>query len=517
MTGPKYEVHGAQWKVSPIFPSVIDHLPGARIGADSRTVSCSRDAAAVLFRRLETSNPDTKKLDIRPLLADALGEKLEAAARTYQKNGIIQLKAQLELDGGAVLADDMGLGKTLQTLGTWDALKRPYPLLVVAPASVRRTWVREVQKWAPDITPYLADTGAKAAKVTNDMRIVITSYELATSKLHPHFAPHMMIMDEAHLLRGRMSKRSQGLLELGQVARYKLALTGTPLWSRPRDWWMLLKILFGYRFGTADQFDFAYCGARINQWGGKENTGATRIDELKIRIDHIMLRRLKEDVAAELPPMTRVVRWVKPTKEVTLASTQAALGNLSVYDALSATLAGKIDAAVEAMLDAGKSLCFTWRKADAQRIAELAEEAGLKVELITGDQSHAERQVRVDRAQKLGHSVVATIDSTGAGVDGLQHVASVGIFHALDYVPIKMAQAEARLHRTGAVSPVTWVYIAMENSADQHVISMVVEKLDQWRALMGADTTSTLAGPLSVQTSEEDALKAIVEAMREDQ
>jgi superfamily II DNA or RNA helicase len=214
--------------------------------------------------------------------------------------------------------------------------------------------------------------------------------------------------------------------------------------------------------------------------------------------------------------MTRVVRWVPATKEVTLASQHAALGNISLYDALSATLNAKVEPAVEAMREAGKSVCFTWRKADAHVIAELAEAEGLEVELITGDQSHAERQLRVDRAREMGRSIVATIDSTGAGVDGLQFVATTGIFHALDYVPIKLAQAEARLHRHGVASPVTWVYIAMEGSADQHVINTVVDKLDQWRQAMGKDSTGALGATLDVQRSEEAALAEVMEAMKGD-
>ena len=206
---------------------------------------------------------------------------------------------------------------------------------------------------------------------------------------------------------------------------------------------------------------------------------------------------------------------MKQTKEVKLATEAAVLGTISMYDALAATLAGKIAATVEAMQEAGKSLVFTWRKADARAIADAAEEAGIKVELITGDNSHLERQHAVARARQSGASVVATIDSTGAGVDGLQFVATTGIFHALDYVPIKLAQAEARLHRMGVASPVHWVYVAMEGSADQHVIGTVVEKLDSWRQIMGKDGTAEIGGVLDVAVDEAEALRALQEAFRE--
>lgn len=408
----------------------------------------------------------------------------------------------------------MGLGKTVQTIGTWNSLSRPVPLLVVAPASVRRGWVREFLKWA-GIKATLVETGAQAKAVSPDTQVVITSYELA-KKLNPKYTAHMLVIDEAHLLRGRMAGRSRTMLEISKLCSYKLALTGTPMWSRPRDFWMLFKILFGYRFGTADEFDYAYCGASVNQWGGKENKGATRLGELKLRLPYVMLRRTKEQVASELPSFTRVVRWVSGTKPATKSLEAFALKQLSFADALNATLDAKLDAAIEAAMSAGKFLLITWQKEHARILHEKLNEEGYPCEIITGDYSHAEREAAIDRARAAGSSVVCTIDSTNAGVDGLQHVASTAIFHALDYVPIKLAQMEARLHRIGQSQPVTAVYIAMEDSADSFVVSTVLDKLDQWKATMGADATASMGdtmGAPQVGKSEADALAAIYAAM----
>ncbi len=345
--------------------------------------------------------------------------------------------------------------------------------------------------------------------------VVITSYELA-KKLNPDFTPHMVVMDEGHLLRGRMAGRSKTMLEICKLASYKMALTGTPMWSRPRDFWMLLKILFGYRFGTADEFDYAYCGASVNQWGGKENKGATRLSELRLRLPYVMLRRTKEAVAAELPSFTRVIRWVPATKAATQALEGFALKRSSFSDALNATLDSKLESAAEAAMSAGKFLLITWQKKHAEILHEKLNEEGYPCELITGDYSHAEREAAIDRARQSGASVVCTIDSTNAGVDGLQHVASTAIFHALDYVPIKLAQMEARLHRIGQSQPVTAVYLAMEDSADSFVVSTVLDKLDAWKATMGGDATASMGdtmGAPNMKRSEEEALAAIYAAM----
>ena len=499
---------GANWRAT-VDPNSIEHIPGLK--AFGGTVVGSVDAMRVLAERLKRNGiPDPAALYVprnaHPPSIDGL--------RDYQLDGIARLVGNLQRDGAVILADDMGLGKTVQTIGSWNCLRRPVPLLVIAPASVRRGWIREFRRWA-ELDATLIETGAEAKALATDTKVVVTSYELA-KKLNPGFCPHMIVMDEAHLLRGRMAGRSKTLLELSKVASYRMALTGTPMWSRPRDFWMLLKILYGYRFGTADDFDYAYCGASVNQWGGKENKGATRLSELRLRLPYVMLRRTKEQVATELPSFTRLIRWVPALKSATKSLESFALKQLSFADALNATLDAKIDSAVEAAMSAGKFLLVTWQKKHAELLHEKLNDEGYPCEIITGDYSHAEREAAIDRARQSGASVVCTIDSTNAGVDGLQHVASTAIFHALDYVPIKLAQMEARLHRIGQSQPVTAVYLAMEDSADSFVVETVLDKLDAWQATMGADSTASMGdtmGAPNMKRSEEEALAAIYAAM----
>lgn len=501
---------GGTWRAV-TNPELAEHIPGLRVFGG--TLVGPVDAMAVLAERAKHEGPPPpSKLYVPRNAAPPPGFGL----RDYQLDGVSRIVGNLQLDGAAILADDMGLGKTLQTISAWECIRRPIPLLVVAPASVRRGWVREFKKWCAT-DAHLVETGKQAAALTGQEQVVITSYELA-KKLPTQFVPHMLVMDEAHLLRGRMAGRSQTLLDIAHLCAYRLALTGTPMWSRPRDFWMLLKILFGYRFGTADEFDYAYCGASVNQWGGKENRGATRLNELKKRLAYVMLRRTKEEVAAELPEFTRVIRWVPKLKAATKALESFALKQLPFSDALNATLDAKIDAAIEAAKDAGRFVLVTWQKAHANLLYEKLNEEGLPCELITGDISHAEREASVARAARTGASLVCTIDSTNAGVDGMQHVADTVIFHALDYVPIKLAQMEARLHRIGQRNAVTAVYLAMEESADSYVVDVIVDKLDQWKASMGSDSTAKMGDTMGAPASpdaEREALAAIYAAMEE--
>ncbi len=458
----------------------LDHIPGLRV--DNNYVAWGpKDALAIALKRLgrgamygapkknELSHPHPKLFE-------------------YQRAGVGTLLAMLQRDGAAILGDDMGLGKTAQCLALIKELN-PNGICIVCPGSVRYTWKKEVEKWLGE-TPFIVETGAQAASADILMkRFVVTSYELSL-KLHEAYAPEFLAMDEAHLIKGRGSKRGRRAEEMAACSTYRLAMTGTPMTDRPRDFWRLLRALFRTRFGSADEFDYAYCAAYENEWGGKENRGISRADELKARLNFVMVRRTKKDVATELPKLTRTVNWLEPEPKAVAAFNRAMLRRQSgdTSEALKACLEGKLDRAVELAVEAKRFLVFTWMKDHAYKLQKEIEEQGAPCVLITGDISVAARQGLVAEAATRKCGVVATIDSAGTGVDGLQHVASTVIFHAFSYTPTKLAQAEARLDRTGQTEPVTAIYLAMRECMDQLVIEKVVHKLDQWKALMGGDS-----------------------------
>lgn len=482
------------WRSIPYTGQNCEHIPGLYVSKDGRALQGPYDAFAALAQRKEITEEVLRSLIPARLPPTKTPSLLDTGPlRPYQVEGVRRVVSALKTDQGHILADDMGLGKTLQSCSTWDALGRPFPLLVAAPAAVRRTWAKEFKKWL-GLKPRLVETGAQAAKVMRDDLVVITSYDLIGRGALPlSFVPHATILDEAHLLRGRQAKRNERLHAICQTATYRLALTGTPMWGRPRDLWQVLKYLFHYRFGNADQFDYAYCAAFINKWGGKENKGIARSDELRARLSYVMTRRTKAELGSQLPSLTRSVRWLPPTKPATKMLQAYAGKQCSLTDALVATLEEKIKPAADLVEELeGNAVVFTWRKQDVAALAAEITKRGVDCVTITGDQSHAAREVAVRQATERKACVVATIDSTGTGVDGLQHVADTVIFHALDYTPTKMAQAESRLHRLGQSEPVTAIFLAMENSADRFVVEKVVDKLESWRQTMGTDSTTKM-------------------------
>lgn len=486
-------------------PEQCNNVPGITYDPINRRARGRVDAIAVIAKRQAIRTP--------PLPDYARLEAGDTGLRDYQADGVSWLKDRLEQEGAALLADDMGLGKTAQAIVTWETLDKPR-LFVVCPGSVRESWRRQFKKWA-EHDAFILTKGADWMKAT-EHPVVVTSYELAKQVPDVYF-PDMVMLDEAHNLKGRGAQRSLAFTEIAKATPKRLLMTGTPMWSRPRDLWKPLNIMHGYRFGNAEEFDFAYCGAAINRYGGRKNDGQSRSEELKLRLSYVMKRRLKKDVAKELPPVIREVRWCDGTKRAREALRQAltSSGGSRFHDALEATLDDKLDLVIDTAKDFGTNvIVFTWMKQHAQILQVMMEDAGKKTYLVTGDISHKQRDAIISRAAKEKASIVCTIDSVKEGVDGLQFVTSNCIFHALDHLPLKIVQTIARLDRIGQSEPVTALFLAMRNSADQLVVQTVLEKLEQWTKLFGIDDSAALGDSFMVTDSKSrDMEKEVLKEM----
>ncbi len=413
--------------------------------------------------------------------------------RDYQKAGVAKLLGIMRQVGGAVLADDVGLGKTRQAFALGQILGGRK--LAVVPAYVREGWRDELTKLGAGSIAVISPGTTKACKQEWEASLtadwVVCSYEMAEKVVAHAFtsSPRFVLMDEGHYLCGRKTKRSKAIEDVCTLASYKLLMTATPMYSRPRDFYRLLRILFGKRFGSPSAFDFAYCAGSLNQWGGIDNKGSSHEDELRLRLSYYMVRREKKDVLKELPPLTRQVLWQEPSAEASAAFHQM-MGYKDtkvLAKALEATLEGKMATAIELASQAGRFLLFTYRREHARQMGHQLQQMGTPCVVVTGDLDTKARSNLCKLAQANGWGVVATIDSLGAGVN-LQGVASYGIMHSISWVPLQMVQAEGRLHRLGQTDPTHWVYLAMKESADAVVVRTIIEKLDQWRGVMGAQS-----------------------------
>jgi superfamily II DNA or RNA helicase len=229
---------------------------------------------------------------------------LQARLRPYQQDGFGWLAFLWEHRLGGILADDMGLGKTLQCLALISHARQrdpeAGPFLIVAPTSVVGNWAAEAARFAPDlrVVPVpgtVARLGQGLGELAGGADAVVTSYAL----LRIDFAAYAevgwsgLLLDEAQQAKNRQSKVYQCARRL--AAPVKIAITGTPLENNLMELWSLLSITAPGLFPSPDRFRDYYARPVERQGDGQ------RLAQLQRRIRPLVLRRTKDQVAAELP------------------------------------------------------------------------------------------------------------------------------------------------------------------------------------------------------------------------
>lgn len=233
-------------------------------------------------------------------------KSLACELRPYQLRGYRWLKS-MEAEGfGAVLADDMGLGKTVQALALLASEKEEGkgPSLVVAPTSVVHNWERETERHAPGLKAlrYHGFERGKLRKKLAEQDLVITSYAILRrdiddlSRVEWNYA----ILDEAQAIKNAATLTARAANRL--KARRRLALTGTLLENHLGELWSHFNFLMPGLLGS--QRHFVKNFERPVLKGDGEAAA-----QLRGRIRPFILRRMKSEVATDLPPKVENVLW----------------------------------------------------------------------------------------------------------------------------------------------------------------------------------------------------------------
>jgi SNF2 family DNA or RNA helicase len=231
-----------------------------------------------------------------PLPADLAG-----ILRDYQKTGFKWLKALSSCGFGAILADDMGLGKTLQIIA-WvqsEYYRFSLPSLVIAPTSLVYNWREEVAKFAPNL-PVLVVDGTKEERgellrTAKRHALVITSFPLLRRDIE-ELKPikfHCCILDEAQNIKNPATINAKTVKQIH--ARHHFAVTGTPLENSLTELWSIFDFIMpGYLY-SHHKFQARFETPVVR------NNDEEALTDLGRHIKPFILRRLKQDVLAELP------------------------------------------------------------------------------------------------------------------------------------------------------------------------------------------------------------------------
>jgi hypothetical protein len=244
-------------------------------------------------------------LDVEGIDAVEVPAAINAQLRPYQLAGFQWLAFLWTHRLGGILADDMGLGKTLQTLALLQHVQdttggKTAPFLIVAPTSVLSNWSTEAHRFAPGLKVVtLSDTlgrrGGTLADVIDGADAVVTSYTLLRLDFEAYGAHEWagLFLDEAQYVKNHQSKAHQCARRL--TAPFKVAITGTPMENNLMELWSLLSITAPGLFPNPERFK-EYYARPIERTGN-----ADLLAQLRRRIRPLIMRRTKEQVAADLP------------------------------------------------------------------------------------------------------------------------------------------------------------------------------------------------------------------------
>ena len=271
----------------------------------------------------------------------SLPADLTATLRPYQRQAVDWLSFLRAAGLGGILADDMGLGKTLEALGAVAG-----PTLIVCPTSVVPNWRAEIARFRPALKVSVYQGPGRQLE---DADITLTSYAIlrldAELLAARKFAT--VILDEAQAIKNPDSQVARAAY--GLTADFRVAMTGTPLENRLEELWSLAHFTNRGLLGGRRDFDDRFARPIAD---GEAGASA----RLREKLRPFLLRRVKRDVAPELPPRTDAVL------HVTLDERER-----GVYDAVRAATradvialldgGGNVMAALEALLRLRQAAC----------------------------------------------------------------------------------------------------------------------------------------------------------------
>jgi superfamily II DNA or RNA helicase len=483
---------------APLFESlghladVIDLHQGAlRVGRVHQ-----RQLADDLGQRLLSAPADFREpVDVEP------PPSLLAELRPYQREGLRFLVRRASWSPGALLADDMGLGKTVQAIAL--LCMRPGPALVVAPTSVTGNWLAELARFAPHLT-IVDHRGASRNRehAPAPGEIVLTTWDtlVRDEDLLAPIEWDTLVLDEAHAVKNARTRRAGAAS--GLSARFRVALTGTPVENRLSELWSLLGVVVPGLLPREDLFR-----ARFQVPIERDHDDAA-LTRLRAIVHPFLLRRTKAEVAAFLPPKTEVVERVAlPPAEAGLyakirtaavrelaggTGPQARFRVLAAITRLrqvacdarlvepSRTTHGpKVRRLVELLSELGSEGVRTLVFSEFTSLLDLCEPAleaaGLSFLRLDGSTTPGERVRRV-AAFQAGEAPVFLL-SRKAGGTGLNLTAASAVIH-LDpwWNPAVEDQATDRVHRLGQERPVTVIRLVTEGTLEERVLSLHAEK-----------------------------------------
>ena len=465
------------------------HIWGKFFEKDPLTEFWVPKSALIKSHNVEKVEVDYSKYSHRPPLQ-------------HQKEAIEKLAGSRRF----ILADDMGLGKTTCTIIA--ALETgAKKILIICPASLKINWQREIENYSD--RPVFISEGKK---FSTESDFVIVNYDILKNfhdtkekdnSLLNQSNFDLVILDEAHMISNPQAQRTKIINHFVKNIKRVWLLTGTPMTSRPMNYYNLLNIIESPVAQNWMAYAIRYCqgyqfmAGRRKVWNV---TGASNLEELRDRTSKQILRRLKEDVL-DLPDkiispvylrlkskeyeelMGEYYDWFDKNPDEASSLTVQFSKLMKVRKVISNEKTKQTIEIVENIIEQGKKvIVFTNFTESLQTIYSHFEKQAV---YLDGSCSKPHRQKAVDEFQDNEKIKVFVGNIKAAGVGLTLTSAEVVIMNDLSFVPAEHSQAEDRAYRYGQKNNVLVYYPLYENTIEGAIYDILNRKKQIIRTVMG--------------------------------
>jgi len=421
---------------------------------------------------------------------------------SHQKEAIEKLAGSKRF----ILADDMGLGKTTSTIIA--ALEsNAKKVLIICPASLKINWAREIENYT-DKSIYICE----GKNFSSDHDFVIINYDIIknfhdikdkenSQILNSKF--DLIIVDEAHYIKNSQAQRTKLINHFVKNVERLWLLTGTPITSRPIDYYNLLSLVESPVAQNWMAYVIRFCEGYQFRAGKRKVwnvNGASNLDELRERTSKQILRRLKTEVL-DLPEkiinpvylrlksreyenlMGEYYDWYKNNKEESSSLTVQFSKLMKVRQVIAEEKVSQTIELAENILEQGKKVIIFSNFTEP--LKRIHEHFGKMSVYLDGSTTKPARQKAVDDFQDNDKVKVFCGNIKAAGVGITLTSAEVVIFNDLSFVPSDHSQAEDRAYRYGQKNSVLVYYPLFENTIEGAIYDILIRKKGIFETVMG--------------------------------
>ena len=408
-----------------------------------------------------------------------------------------------------ILADDMGLGKTTSTIIS--ALETgAKKVLIICPASLKINWQREIENYSDRTTSIIE------GKKWDDADFVIINYDIIKNfhddkkKSESTIVKSkfdLVIVDEAHYVQNSQAQRTKLINDIGRNVERVWLLTGTPITSRPINYFNLLNLIDSPVAQNWMAYVKRYCNGFQFQAGRRKIwnvSGASNLEELRDRTSPLVLRRLKENVL-DLPEkiitpvylrlkskeyeelMGEYYDWYDKSGEsdsLTLQFTKLT----KVRQVIAEEKSKATIELCENIIEQGKKvIVFTNFTKSLEMILQHFGKSAVRLD---GQMSQKERQLSVDNFQNDEKITVFVGNIKAAGVGITLTAAEAVVMNDLSFLPSDHSQAEDRSYRYGQKNNVLVYYPIFDNTVEGIIYDILKKKKNIFETIMGDNANS---------------------------